>query len=422
MKRLLKALFVSALAGSAVVSASDDANSSELQALKAEIAELETILDTQESSVTSLDGVLRDARLLHAAHGQANQQGAITLANSHSLTLSSDFRTRWARTKVSTRGGGDMTNDAFQARLRLDLDFKITEDLSVNVRLAGAGNAITDTNYTYGSGGAFSKDAVQFERVSASYHPNEHFTLILGQQAHPMYSTTQLMDPDINQAGATVKVKAGQEALGAFATAGVYKLMPVVGRTAHWAGLQAGVAPELDNMDLVVAIGYHTAVRTGAVADPKWEFRQGDIYASIATDLEDVNLRVFGQYAKNWGADGAARMVAGSEKALRPRDESAAWVAGVEGTFQVMDTNAITAHYSYARIEADATVGAFVDNEFSVAGQATDVRGHRFGLAYAVSQNMSVGVTSTMTKRISKVAAGTAEKQDLWFVDVSYNF
>jgi len=95
-------------------------------------------------------------------------------------------------------GDGDQ-RDRWRFRLRLGMDFKLTDHWFGGFQLQ-TNQASDSANQTFDGG--FQNYPIYISRAFVGWNATDWFTLILGKQANPFYTTEMVWDPDINPSGA----------------------------------------------------------------------------------------------------------------------------------------------------------------------------------------------------------------------------
>ena len=87
----------------------------------------------------------------------------------------------------------------YRFRLRIGADILLGDQFFAGVTLA-TGQAADSNNQTYTEG--YDNYSIYVDKAFAGWAPNDWFTLILGKQANPFYTTELVWDPNITPAGA----------------------------------------------------------------------------------------------------------------------------------------------------------------------------------------------------------------------------
>ena len=97
----------------------------------------------------------------------------------------------------------NVQRDRFRFRLRLNADFKLTDNFFGGVQLQT--NAANDSgNQTFGS--AYNNYDIFISRAYFGWAPLDGLTIIGGKQPNPFYTTDLVWDPDINPDGFTEEI------------------------------------------------------------------------------------------------------------------------------------------------------------------------------------------------------------------------
>jgi hypothetical protein len=171
------------------------------------------ILTTKEAESIRADVIKEEA-------GGSTEK--LRLSNSISeLTLYGDIRLRYQydnadlkledRPKASTVGSPDLAafdkrtqQSRFRFRLRLNADFKLTDNFFGGVQLQTASTP-DGGNQTFGS--AYNNYSIFISRAYFGWIPLDGITLIGGKQPNPFYTTDLVWDADINPDGFTEQIE-----------------------------------------------------------------------------------------------------------------------------------------------------------------------------------------------------------------------
>ena len=100
-------------------------------------------------------------------------------------------------------GYGDQ-RDRWRFRLRLNADFKLQDNWFGGVQLQ-TGQTSDSANQTYDGG--FQNYPIYISRAFVGWNATDWFTLIVGKQPNPFYTTDLVWDPDINPSGVVENFK-----------------------------------------------------------------------------------------------------------------------------------------------------------------------------------------------------------------------
>jgi hypothetical protein len=89
-------------------------------------------------------------------------------------------------------------------RLRVGADFKLTDDWFGGIQLQSSQYS-DSSNQTFDGG--FQNYGIYISRVYAGWNASDWFTLIVGKQPNPFYTTDLMWDPDINPSGVVETIK-----------------------------------------------------------------------------------------------------------------------------------------------------------------------------------------------------------------------
>jgi hypothetical protein len=362
-----------------------------------------------------------DAAIEEQGLAQVKDAAQITLGSAiDGLTLKGDLRLRYElREEDGAAAATDRERDRFRTRFRLGGVWKnSSESWEVGAGLATGGAGATSTNATWDN--TFETGDIRLDYAYAKHSMDNGVTLALGQQKNVFQTSYILWDSDIRPAGATVHY--GQDML--FATAGAYNLF--ANDTAdrddmgNLYAAQTGIKADFEGTNAMLAVGYYAF--DGNVYEQQglagYDMSLVDLYATVGTEVGDVSLGAFGQYAMNLDADSAVGSQTGIAT-IDPEDEDTAWVVGASagmGKFKL--------GYSYAHIEADGVPFFLKDADFGsgIGFGDTNVKGHKLSAGYKVTKNFSLGATAFLYEPIEGSPLYRNDDVTLYQVDLGYKF
>ena len=421
MKKLLVLAVMAATAGAFAGEASAD--------IQAQLQLLQQQLQEQQQQIQSLQQQLHGggmtesdvSRLVDAAieeKGLAQVKDAGPLLslgkNVQNLKLTGDARFRYERQERERGDNPEETRNRFRTRLRLGFVWNTDEAWEIGAGLATGGSDATSTNDTWSDETVFETGDIRLDYAYAK-HKLDNWTFTVGQQKNPFVSSFLLWDGDVRPAGATVQYKQG----GLFATLGGYNVyhmgrdqansMLYAGQIGYGLELESGVSA------LIAAAYYHfndpSTDLPGLKVTDDYDFQVGTLYGEVGVPAGDVDLSLFGEVWKNFGADGTAGQVAG----VAPEDNDLGWVIGLGGKL-----GKFSAEYAYGHVEADSVYGGLKDSDFGdTAGMTnTDVEGHKLSVGYKMTKNFTLGGTAMFLNEIE----GPKREGTLYQVDLVYKF
>jgi hypothetical protein len=402
-----------------------------------------------------------DERLEAEGLAQLKDAGSITLGKDISgLKIKGDLRLRYERRERHDADAGDDggERDRYRQRARVGLVWDSEEnDTQVGLGIATGGSDATSTNDTFSDKAVFETGDLRLDYAYAK-QTFDAVTVTLGQQKNPFKTSKVFWDGDVRPAGLTVQTDTDSF----FATTGLYDVMHIGSNESDailW-GTQLGTSFESDGAAGTLAIAYYhfNSATTDSVAggldlgdveddngdgdldageiigadfdgpvngipaglDNSYDFQILDLYGQVKFDLGDVDMKVFGQFARNLGADGAVntgQRPGTAADPIDPEDAEDAWVLGVEGK-----TGPVKLGYQYARIEADSLYGVLKDSDFGAGGglSSTDIKGHIFKAGYSFNSQLSLNGTVMLVDRIE--LSTDKDEANLYQLDLSYKF
>lgn len=317
--------------------------------------------------------------------------------------FSGDLRLRFENRDFVQRD--DKQNRA-RIRFRYGFTTKVNDQITVGARLATGSSAQNNTNEQTLEN-AFSKRDIWLDLAYLDYKLNKNLKLLGGIFANPFYKTTDIIwGAALNPEGGallytnTLKGVIGGQDLDVFATLGVLPLDIGTNISPVIYGLQAGAATKVFDRKLKTAVTYYYfdgikgSTRTalfvttaqGVAAQEAntliggnyiYDYRVLDVnaeYPILQIDLfgKKMPLSVSGDFVKNVAED-------------VKKDE--AWATGLK-LGAAKDPGTWDFKYSYCRIARDATLDFL--NEATLAGGGTNIKGHIFGVNYALLKNTTL--------------------------------
>lgn len=279
------------------------------------------------------------------------------------------------------------TRHRWRLRARVTADANVTEDLSAHLRIASGEDDPGSSNQSFDGG--FSSKGLNLDRAYLKWVcPDTDATLTGGKYAVPFHKAggkgDLLWDGDLNIEGLTLGY--GMDAIGL--NVGAYwaeerssdsdtilygaqvtadtemGLSGAVGYF-YWDNMQ-GFAPLFDDED---AAGNTVIEAEDGSLTYAEDYAILDAIVEFDTELGDMPVKVYGEYATNTDADG---------------DEDSGFMIGVK-LGKAGDPGTWDLGVDYRDLEADATVGAFSDSDSF--GGGTNGEGFRIKGKYALARN-----------------------------------
>ncbi|MCX5870352.1 MAG: putative porin [Deltaproteobacteria bacterium] len=412
-----------------------------------QLKELQSIVSSQQAEIDMLKGqkVVPGAELdslktkvtAQQEHIDAieKKKGFVVSGNEFidQVKLNGDLRIRYEIRDKNYKVGDDTSRERFRSRVRLGgvWDNK-EENWQVALGIASGDNTPTSTNDTWGETYPFEHTNINIDYAYAKHKWND-FSMTLGQSENPYKSSWVLWDTDVRLTGLTLAY--GQKE-GVFATAGGYgaKFVHDDNTSMLYMGQVGYNGKFSEKGKFTVATGYHTYTNSiinedsalggkalfgfGSVDPNNYKLNIGDLYGDVSLPAGPVQLKLYGQMWKNFGADGKiGQSQAGSHFPETPRDNDMGWVMGIDTKF-----NNFKLGYAYSMVEADSLFGYLSDADFGDGLSKTNKKGHRVQLGYDISKNWSTDFTFFNVKRIEDFASAQEDHVNLYQFDVSYKF
>lgn len=433
------ALAASLAVGAAYADGNDDilrkieSMQQQMQAQQEMINQLRAQLDEQQKTTTEIVKQEVDTAV---SKGLAQSGGSpISLGKGiDGLTLKGDLRLRYEWRGLDEDGGDDVTQKTrFRHRVRLGGVWKnSSENWEVGLGLEAGSSKGNSANDSWNSSSVWESGDLYLDYAYAKHvFGDSGLSMIIGQQKNPWECTFLTFDGDLRPTGATLAYS--QDMF--FATIGAYNLRgdaKVSGSTdpslANMYGGQLGVDYKAECMNAKLAFGffYYDAETAEYMMSPSadgYNYEIGTIYGEIGGKAGAVDLKAFGEFAMNFGADNEVNQGVAHGDApagYEPEDNDMAWLLGIEAKF-----DKFKASYAYAYIEGDSIPWFVSDSDFGAAVPGDDtsvnVQGHKIGLSYAVTKNCSLAATAFFTDLIEAPTSGD-DKGTLYQFDLSYKF
>ncbi len=427
-----------ALAGG---STTNDAILRELQELRAQVSNQQAEIDMLKGQKATAPADMEYVKTKVAAQGEhiealEKKKGFVVSDNKFidQVKLKGDLRVRYEMRDKDYKVGDDTSRERFRSRFRLG---GVWDNKEENWQV-GAGIATgdytnpTSTNDTWGDTSPFQHTRINIDYAYAK-HKWDDFSMTLGQAENPYKSSWVLWDTDVRLTGLTLAY--GQKE-GVFATAGGYgaKLVHDDNTSMLYMGQVGYNGAFSEKGKFTVATGYHTFTKSiinedsalgkdalfgfGSVDPNNYKLNIGDLYGDVTLPVGPVQLKMYGQIWKNFGADGKiGQSQAGSKFPQTPGDNDLGWVVGADTKFDNFKLG-----YAYSMVEADSLFGYLSDSDFGDGLSKTNKKGHRVQLGYDLSKNWSTDFTFMNYQRIEDFASAKEDHVNLCQFDVNYKF
>ena len=362
----------------------------------------------------------------------------------------------------SVTGAADRNRNRFRIRLRWGFEKDYMNGWKVGFSLVtGSTTDQTSTNQTLGNTGYFNFKTFNIDRAYANYSPSglkdygplKGVTIGAGKFENPFlrYSTGIVWDADVTPEGiyekANLQLMSTEETkVNAYATAGQFILNENAGQDtdAELYGYQGALNVSTYAfgsdmpIDLSGAVSYYdypgwfqtvtsntastSYLRTNTiVAD---DFRVLDIYPELQFYVNRTPVVLWYDYAKNLGNVGTEDIAQSLGNDIH--DTDTAWGLGVK-VGNAKKKGDWSFFYGYYQIGANSVVAAFNDSDFGGPGATgfTNRKGHKFGLAYRLTDNIEVDWTGFVVRPLNPSTIVANSSNETVFrsqADVVYKF
>lgn len=342
------------------------------------------------------------------------------------FTMKGDLRLRYERRDRDNYGATvDDARDRMRTRFRVGGVWKNKkESWEIGAGLASGGSDGRSTNDTWSETNYFQTGDIRLDYAYAAHKFGDAFSLTVGQQINPFYTSWILWDGDLRPVGLTGQFKNK----GIFVNAAAYDIWQNADKTygddiSFVVAGQAGYEGKAGSMNYKLAGAYYsfdTKVFNTNVTrpNPDYEYKIGALTGEFGGAAGPVKWKTRGEYWKNFGAEGAAGkgMLGGT---LDPKNEDTGWTLGAEAKIKDFKLS-----YDYVVVGADSVNPYLKDSDFGDGiGVGVDVKGHRLGAGYSVTKNCSIDLTAMLSEPNTRsVKDAKVEGLKLYQLDVNYKF
>lgn len=321
--------------------------------------------------------------------------------------------------------------DRLRLRARLGIQARVVEGVRAGFRLTtGSSTDPVSTNQTLGN--SSNRYAVMFDRAYVFIDPSPWWNIIAGRMPNPWLSTDLVWDEDLNFDGIAVATTHNiTEAIGGFATAGVFPLQEIeasnLTRAADkWLyGAQGGLAWLIQGKSKLTmgAALYdyqnitgraNTTLNSRAQDATAPQFRQKGntvfnidndgndntaLYA-LAAKFQEVNITLVGDIAHfdpvhvivsaDWVKNiGYNRQEIARKTGLSLPEKNEGYLLKVKvGHEKIKEIGDWDVAVAYKYLQRDAVLDAYTDSDFHLGG--TDARGYILSANYGLKKNTSL--------------------------------
>jgi hypothetical protein len=173
---------------------------------------LEAQIESLQAKVNQLEKQQADSTVNYSASAEANkdviEENKIKLsAGVTEMKLYGDLRFRYQSDEfhpvLNVPALATTDRNRYRFRLRIGADVQLGDQFFAGVTLA-SGQPSDSNNQTFTEG--YDNYSIYIDKAFAGWTPNDWFTLIIGKQANPFYTTDLVWSPDLNPNGAVETV------------------------------------------------------------------------------------------------------------------------------------------------------------------------------------------------------------------------
>ncbi|MBN1445268.1 MAG: putative porin [Candidatus Omnitrophica bacterium] len=284
-------------------------------------------------------------------------------------------------------------------RVRWGFDTQVNPQIKFGLRIASGSAEQTSTNQTFTN--SFSSKNLWLDKAYVSYSPISipYTSIIGGKMSNPFYNTDLVWDGDVTPEGLAVTFK-NSTANSLFLNAGFFPLLEISGdyNDPYLLGAQVGFSGKIaekkfnaglayyryeglkDTLQADISPGYepdgNTLTPGGAYVYNYnlWDFNIDFTPFEIPAGSFKLPVKFYGNYVVNKADD---------------VDEDTGYLVGFnigkaskKGSWQL--------GYNYRKVEADCVPAIFNDSDMN--GGATDIKGHKLGFTYALTDHSTMGI------------------------------
>lgn len=369
--------------------------------LRATIAALsQRVAELEQSSNAATQAAAQSRQTAEQASQQvaqvAAQVEAVNTANAapswvDRISLKGDFRYRYQNDDDQS---ADSERNRQRIRARPVLIAQLPNNVEVGFGLATGSDSPVSSNQTLGGGG--SSKGIYMDLAYFDWQASSTSHVIAGKFENKLVRAgdhSMLWDGDWRPEGAQLTFDNGSF----FGTAlGTWLESDSNSNQEFGYGLQAGARGALGRIGLSGGVGYYSVDAAGVNCYYKtgecfgnsvtsggtyrYDFAITEIFAEAKTDITDLPVSLFVDYANN-GDAGQFDTGISAGLTLGKAKKTGSWEVG----------------YVYQDLEADAVLGLLTDSDF--AGGGSDSKGHILKAAYALNDKIRTKLTYSMAKR-----------------------
>jgi hypothetical protein len=180
-------------------------SAADFQALEKQVQELQGRVDKLQRE--QADSTVNYSGTSAAAAAEIQENKVKLAAGVTEMKLYGDLRFRYQTDEfhplVDVPATVTDDRNRYRFRLRIGADVQLGDQFFAGVTLA-TGQAADSNNQTYTEG--YDNYSIYIDKAFAGWNPNDWFTIVLGKQANPFYTTDLVWDPNITPQGAVETV------------------------------------------------------------------------------------------------------------------------------------------------------------------------------------------------------------------------
>lgn len=321
---------------------------------------------------------------------------------------------RFRHETISPEGAPDQERGRYRGRLGLTAP--LHETVRMVVRLATGDGSPVSTNLNFKDG--FSTSNIRIDRAYVDWRISRSWHIQAGKLKSPWFRSggnAVLWDSDFNPEGLAATFKSGP----AFGSVAALRMDPgPAGEDSLLLTVQGGIdLPLGESRSLITGAGFYDYAdtegnvpfhngspggnSTDVSGNYRYDYAMLELFAQYKTALGGLPASLFGEWVRN-----TAIGTGNTAYALGAKIGSTAAQGNVQLAYTWQDT------------EADAVIATFNDSDF--AGGRTAASGHLLSLSYAVHENVTLGATAILSRRLDLV--GGMRDYDRVMLDLALAF
>jgi len=284
-----------------------------------------------------------------------------------------------------------------RVRVRWGFDTQVNPQLKFGLRIASGSPEQTSTNQSFKD--SFSSKELYLDKAYVTYSPLSGMSITGGKMSNPFYSTDLVWDGDVTPEGVAVCYKSSAEK-SIFVTAGFFPLNEAKHseEALYLLGTQVGFNGKIAEKAFNAGVAYYY-----------YESLQGQDPTKVSKEyIPGGNTLDTGNYAYDYTfwdfnvdftpfeipvgsftmpVKFKANYVVNTAKGVQEED---GYLLGFD-IGKASKKGSWKFGYNYREVGADCVPAIFNDSDMN--GGGTDMKGHKFGFTYAVSDNSTLGIT-----------------------------